>query len=93
LSHGAFGKILLFRTDGGVAVRGRIHGRVVSLTMPGAARTLTSSERDWLRVRSYLAEHRHGLAVAAAGDYPPAARIAGTPLLAAPRRSGRASAS
>jgi hypothetical protein len=52
--------------------------------MPGAARTLTSSERDWLGVRSYLAEHRDGLAVDAAGDYPPAARIAGTPLLAAP---------
>jgi hypothetical protein len=50
----------------------------------GAARTLTPSERDWLTVRSYLTEHRHELAVAAAGDHLPAAAVAGTPLLAAP---------
>jgi hypothetical protein len=49
-----------------------------------AARTLTPSERDWLAVRSYLAEHRYDLAVAAAEDYPPERRMAGTPLLAAP---------
>jgi len=48
------------------------------------ARTLTLSERDWLAVRSYLSEHRHELADAAAGDYPPDRRVAGTPLLAAP---------
>ena len=48
------------------------------------ARTLTPSERDWLAVRSYLSEHRHELADAAAGDYPPGRRVAGTPLLAAP---------
>ncbi len=48
------------------------------------ARTLTPSERDWLAVRSYLSEHRHELADAAAGDYPPDRRVAGTPLLAAP---------
>jgi hypothetical protein len=47
-------------------------------------RSLTGSERDWLRVRSYLAEHRHGLALDAARDYPAGARVAGTPLLAAP---------
>ena len=47
--------------------------------------TLTASQRDWLRVRSYLSEHRHGLALDAAGDYPADLRIAGTPLLAAPR--------
>jgi hypothetical protein len=45
---------------------------------------LTSSERDWLTVRSYLGEHRYDLAVDAAKDYPPERRIAGTPLLAAP---------
>jgi hypothetical protein len=49
-----------------------------------AAGTLSTSERDWLTVRSYLAEHRYDLAVAAAEDYPPDRRMAGTPLLAAP---------
>ena len=49
-----------------------------------ATRSLTASQRDWLRVRSYLSEHRHGLALDAAGDYPAGLRIAGTPLLAAP---------
>ncbi len=49
-----------------------------------AIRPLTASQRDWLRVRSYLSEHRHGLAVDAAGDYPADRRVAGTPLLAAP---------
>jgi hypothetical protein len=48
-----------------------------------ATRSLTASQRDWLRVRSYLSEHRHGLALDAAGDYPAGLRIAGTPLLAA----------
>jgi len=46
--------------------------------------TLTVSQNDWLRVRSYLREHRHALAVDAAGDYPAVPRMAGTPLLAAP---------
>ena len=32
----------------------------------------------------YLQEHRHGLAVEAAGDYPADRKVAGTPLLAAP---------
>jgi hypothetical protein len=49
-----------------------------------AARALTASQSEWLRVRSYLQEHRHDLAVDAAGDYPAERRIAGTPLLAAP---------
>ncbi len=49
-----------------------------------ATRSLTASQRDWLRVRSYLAEHRHRLALDAAGDYPADHKIAGTPLLAAP---------
>ena len=39
---------------------------------------LTSSQRDWLRVRSYLTEHRYDLAVRAAEDYPAAQRVAGT---------------
>ena len=46
--------------------------------------TLTASQAGWLRVRSYLQEHRHSLAVEAAGDYPGERRMAGTPLLTAP---------
>jgi hypothetical protein len=49
-----------------------------------APRTLTSTERDWLRVRSYLQEYRYDLAVAAANDYPPGAKVDGTPLLTTP---------
>jgi len=49
-----------------------------------AVGSLSASQRDWLRVRSYLTEHRHDLAVDAAGDYPADAKVAGTPLLAAP---------
>ena len=49
-----------------------------------AARPLTASQNEWLRVRSYLQEHRYDLALDAAGDYPAERRIAGTPLLAAP---------
>jgi hypothetical protein len=44
----------------------------------------TRSERQWLRANAYLHQNRHDLAVRAADDYPPAARVAGTPLLAAP---------
>ncbi len=43
---------------------------------------LTASEREWLRVRSYLRQHRYDLAVDAAAAYPADARVAGTPLLA-----------
>ena len=46
--------------------------------------TQTASQADWLRVRSYLQEHRHALAVDAAGASPAERRMAGTPLLAAP---------
>jgi hypothetical protein len=46
--------------------------------------TLTDSQAEWLRVRSYLQEHRHALAVDAAAAYPAERRMAGTPLLAAP---------
>ena len=49
-----------------------------------AAGTLTTSERDWLTVRSYLAGHRYDLAADAAADYPPDRRMAGTPLLTVP---------
>ena len=44
----------------------------------------TPSEAEWLRVNGYLHRNRHGLAVRAAGDFPPEMRVAGTPLLAAP---------
>lgn len=47
------------------------------------SRTLTVSEREWLDVRSYLQEHRYDLGVDAASEYPRAAKLAGTPLLAA----------
>lgn len=49
-----------------------------------AARPLTASQRDWLRVRSHLGERRYDLALDAAADYPADRRVAGTPLLAAP---------
>jgi hypothetical protein len=47
------------------------------------SRTPTASERDWLRVRSYLQEHRYDLAVEAAREYRQDIRIARTPLLGA----------
>jgi hypothetical protein len=45
---------------------------------------LTSGQRDWLRVRSYLAEHRHDLTLDAANHYPAASKVAGTSLLTVP---------
>jgi hypothetical protein len=48
-----------------------------------ASHTLTVSEREWLRTRSYLQERRYDLAVEAAEEYPRDSRIAGTPLLGA----------
>jgi hypothetical protein len=45
---------------------------------------LTASELEWLQGREYLRENRHELGVSAADGYPSAARVAGTPLLAAP---------
>ena len=45
---------------------------------------LTSDQRDWLRVRSYLLKQRYDLALAAADEYPAGSKIAGTPLLAVP---------
>jgi hypothetical protein len=44
---------------------------------------LTSGQRDWLRVRSYLQQHRHELTLDAAEDFPADRRIAGTALLGA----------
>jgi len=49
-----------------------------------AAGSLTASQRDWLRVRSYLVEHRYDLALDAAAEYPADRKVDGTPLLAAP---------
>jgi hypothetical protein len=45
---------------------------------------LTSDQRDWLRVRSYLLKQRYDLALEAADEYPAGSKIAGTPLLAVP---------
>jgi hypothetical protein len=45
---------------------------------------LSSGERYWLAVREHLRQYRHDLSVAAARQYPPALRVAGTGLLAAP---------
>jgi hypothetical protein len=50
-----------------------------------AARPLTPSEAEWLRVRRYLREHRYDLGLAAAGAYPNAATVAGTSLLTTER--------
>lgn len=50
----------------------------------GASGGMTADEREWLRVRGELKRRRHPLAVLAAREYPPDARVAGTPLLAAP---------
>jgi hypothetical protein len=55
-------------------------GRLVS-QRPGE---LTPGQRDWLRVRSYLQQHRHELTLAAAGEQPLRSTLAGTPLLAVP---------
>ena len=38
---------------------------------------LTSGQRDWLRVRSYLLRERYELAVEAADEYPAGTKIAG----------------
>ena len=54
----------------------------MALDDEAAHRTLTASEEQWLKVRDYLGDHRHELAVAAATEYPPAASVVGTPLLA-----------
>lgn len=46
----------------------------------------TVADRDWLRVRGYLREHRYDLAVTASKQlYPDVPRVAGSPLLASPQ--------
>ncbi len=47
-----------------------------------AARALTESEYEWLRIRSYLLRHRYELAIQAGDGYPDK-QVAATPLLAA----------
>ncbi|MEV6236536.1 hypothetical protein [Lentzea sp. NPDC051838] len=42
------------------------------------------TSQQWLEVRAHLLEHRHALAVKAAGEYPDVPKVAGTPLLTAP---------
>lgn len=49
------------------------------------ARPLSPSERAWLRVRSYLREHRYDLGVAAAAEYRDVAKVEGSNLLTARR--------
>jgi hypothetical protein len=44
-------------------------------------RTLTGSQRDWLRVREYLQKHRYELGLAAAEEYPNLLKVPGSPLL------------
>jgi hypothetical protein len=44
----------------------------------------TPSQEEWLRVSAHLGQNRYSLGVRAAGQYPDAARLAGTPLLTAP---------
>ena len=46
----------------------------------GRATSLTGSEREWLRVRGYLREHRYDLSVTAADLYPELPRVGRTPL-------------
>ena len=51
---------------------------------PRSVPTLTDDQRDWLRVRRYLQDHRHELTSTAASLYPGAPRAAGTGLLTTP---------
>jgi hypothetical protein len=57
------------------------HGSTGSLAVPSDR---TPSEQQWLRVNDYLRGNRYRLAVEAAGEYPDAARLAGSTLLSAP---------
>ncbi|MFI6099876.1 hypothetical protein ACIA8G_30330 [Lentzea sp. NPDC051213] len=41
------------------------------------------TSEEWLEVRAHLGEHRHALALKAAGEYPSLPKVAGTPLLTA----------
>jgi len=44
----------------------------------------TPSEEEWLRVSAYAHQRHYELAARIAAEYPPAARVAGTPLLTVP---------
>ncbi len=53
----------------------------MSLADRHRSRTLTGSQRDWLRVREYLQKHRYELGLAAAEEYPNLLKVAESPLL------------
>ena len=53
----------------------------MSLADQHRSRTLSASQRDWLRVREYLQKHRYELGLAAAEEYPDVLKVADTPLL------------
>ena len=54
------------------------------MTSETGAPARTPSQDQWLRVSDHLRQNRYSLGVRAAFRYPEAARVAGTPLLAAP---------
>jgi hypothetical protein len=53
----------------------------MSLADPHRSRTLTGSQRDWLRVRGYLQNHRYELGLAATEEYPNLLTVPESPLL------------
>ncbi|HEV7450962.1 MAG TPA: XRE family transcriptional regulator [Pseudonocardiaceae bacterium] len=56
----------------------------MSLINQHSGPALTTSQRDWLRVREYLQQHRYNLGQAAAEEYPDVLKVEGTPLLTRP---------
>ena len=55
-----------------------------SVTSEAGLPVRTPSQEQWLRVSDHLRQNRYSLGVRAADQYPDAARVARTPLLAAP---------
>jgi hypothetical protein len=55
-----------------------------SVTSEAVPPVRTPSQEQWLRVSDHLRQNRYPLGVRAAGQYPAAARVAGTALLAPP---------
>lgn len=53
----------------------------MSLANRHRGRTLTGSQRDWLRVRDHLQKHRYELGLAAADEYPNLLKVPQSPLL------------
>lgn len=49
------------------------------------SRTLTDSQRDWLRTRMYFRDHRYALAQSTSAEYPQVPKVAETSLLTADR--------